>query len=117
MVSNELPGILAHWWHLPRKHNSGIHTKAAYHTMNKFALDTILELVGDEMDALNDVFKLPQSELLEESLLNIKWKEMTVDVCHEAPTTWLLLHHTAYTQKQESQNTIRSPHTVSLCIV
>ena len=30
MVSNELPGILAHWRHPPRKHNSGIHTRAAY---------------------------------------------------------------------------------------
>jgi hypothetical protein len=68
MVSNELLWILAHWWCPPWKHNSGIHTKAAYHTMNKFALDTILEIVGDEMDALDNVFKLPQSELSEESL-------------------------------------------------
>jgi hypothetical protein len=57
MVSDELPGILAHWRHPPRKHNSGIRTKAAYDTMNKFALDTVLEIVGNEMDALDDIFK------------------------------------------------------------
>jgi hypothetical protein len=113
MVSNELPGILAHWWRPPQKHNSGIRTKAAYHTMKKFALDTILEIVGDEMDALDNVFKSPQSELSEESLLNIKWKEMTADVCCEAPTTWFLLRHAAYTQKQESYTVsfINADHT------
>jgi hypothetical protein len=42
--------------------------------MNKFALDTVLETVGYKMDALEDVFKSPQAELLEESLLKIKWK-------------------------------------------
>jgi hypothetical protein len=43
------------------------------------------------MDALDQVFKSPQGELSEESLLKIKWKEMSADVCREAPTTWTLL--------------------------
>jgi hypothetical protein len=69
------------------------------------------------MDALDQVFKSPQGELSEESLLKIKWKEMSADVCREAPTTWTLLRHAAYTQKQESRNTKKNPDTVSLCIV
>ena len=85
--------------------------------MNKFALDTVLEMVGNEMDALNEVFKSPQGELLEESLLSIKWEEMTADVCHEAPTTWTLFHHAAYTQKQESRNTRKNLDTVNICLL
>jgi hypothetical protein len=117
MVSDELPGILAHWQCPPWKHNSGIWTKATYDVMNKFALDTVLEVLGNEMDTLDEVFKSPQGELLEESLLSIKWKEMMADVRCEAPTTWTLFQHVAYTQKQESRNMKKNPETVSVCIV
>jgi hypothetical protein len=113
MVSDELPGILAHWRRPPRKHSSGIRTKAAYDTMNRFALETVLEIIEYEMGALGNVFNSPQSELSEEGLLDIKWKDMVASACHEAPTTWALLRHAAYTQKQESRNTTTNPDTVS----
>jgi hypothetical protein len=80
--------------------------------MNKFSLDTVLELVEDEMGSLGEVFSSPQSELSEESLRSIKWEGMATRVCHEAPTTWKLLRHAAYTQKQESRNTATSPDAV-----
>jgi hypothetical protein len=48
MVSEELPGILAHWQRLPRKRGAGIRTKAAYDVMNQFELDTVRKLVGDD---------------------------------------------------------------------
>jgi hypothetical protein len=35
MLSDELPGILDHWRHPPRKHSSGVRTKGGYDTMNK----------------------------------------------------------------------------------
>ena len=117
MVSEELPGILAHWRHPPRKHNSGIRTRAAYVTMNKFALDTVLEIIGNEMGALDEVFKSPQSELSEESLLSIKWEEMTAEVRREAPTTWTLFRHAAYTQEQESRNTRKNPDSVNISLL
>jgi hypothetical protein len=67
-------------------------------------LDTVLEIVGNEMDALDDVFKSPQDELSEESLLSIKWKEMTADVCHEAP---IPLHGLCFVMLHTPRN--RSP--------
>jgi hypothetical protein len=88
MVSDKLPGILAHWRRPPRRHNFGIRTKAAYDTMNEFSLDTVFDLVDNEMGSLEDVFSSPQSELSEENLLNVKWKDMTATVQREAPTTW-----------------------------
>lgn len=116
MVSDELLGILSHWRRPPRKHNKGIRTKAAYETMNKFALETALELVEDEMGALDDIFNSPQNELSEESLLDIKWTDLTASVSCNAPNTWALLRRAAYTQKQESRNTTKTPDNVSLFI-
>jgi hypothetical protein len=113
MLSNELPGILAHWCHPPQKHGLGIRTKAAYESMNKFALESVLELVDNEMGALKDVLSSPQTELSEGALLSIKWKDLMASVCHKAPTTWALFCHAAYTPKQESRNTIKNPDTVS----
>lgn len=113
MLSDELPGILAHWRRPPRKHNQGIRTKGAYDTMNKFALESVLELVDNEMGALDDILGSPQNELSEESLLSIKWKDLMDSVRHKAPTTWALLRHAAYTEKQESRNTTKNPDTVS----
>jgi hypothetical protein len=112
MISEELPGILSHWRRPPRKHSVGIRTKAAYDSMNRFAIDVVLELIDSEMGGLSSVFSSPPGELSEDSLLGIRWKDMITCVSREAPTTWTLLHHTAYTQKQESRNTTKNPDTV-----
>lgn len=45
MLCDELPGILAHWRCPPRRHGSGVCTKGTYETMNKFALDSVMELM------------------------------------------------------------------------
>lgn len=113
MLSDELPGILAHWCRPPRKHNSGVRTKAAYDTINKFALESVKELVENEMDDLDDIFSSPQSELSEESLLSINWNDLMANVRCKSPTTWSLIRHAAYSQKQESRNTTKDPDTVS----
>ncbi len=54
MKSEELPGILSHWRRPPRTHNTGIQTKAAYNTMNVFALETVCELVCYDTTGLSD---------------------------------------------------------------
>jgi hypothetical protein len=84
--------------------------------MNKFALDTVLEIVENEMDGLDEIFMSPQGELSEESLLSIKWDEMTANVRCEAPTTWTLFCHAAYIQKQESRNTRKNPDTINFAL-
>ena len=69
MLSDELPGILAHWCRPPRRHGFGICTKGAYKTMNKFALDSVLELIKNEMGELEDELSSPQSDLSEETVV------------------------------------------------
>jgi hypothetical protein len=114
MLSDELPGILAHWRRPPRKHGQGVRTKGAYDTMNKFALDSVLELIDNEMGDLDDILSSPQVDLSEENLLSIKMKDLMASVCHKAPTTSTLFRHAAYTQKQEARNTFKNPDNVDL---
>ena len=116
MLSEELPGILNHWRRPPRKHGSGVRTKGAYDTMNRFALETVTELVNEEMGTLDAIFISPQSELSEESLLSIRWNDLMDSVRREAPTIWELLLSAAYTQKQESRNTTKNPDNVLSCL-
>ena len=115
MHSDELPGILAHWRRPPRKHSSGVRTKGAYDAINKFALESVLELVESEMgaSALDNILSSPQDELSEESLLSVKWDDVMASVRCEAPTTWAVFRHAAYTQRQEYRNTVKNPDTVS----
>jgi hypothetical protein len=80
--------------------------------MNRFALETVLELVNNEMGALDNVLASPQDELSEESLLEIKWKEMADHIHKTAPTTWSLLHQTAFVPRQEAQNKLKRPDMV-----
>ena len=80
MLSDELLGILSHWCCPPRRHGFGICTKGAYETMNKFALDSVLELIKDEMGELEDELSSPQSDLSEETVLSIKWKDLIASV-------------------------------------
>jgi len=95
MKSEELLGILAHWRQRPRKHNTRIRTEAAYDTMNTFALQTVCELVDEEMGMFAKVMTSPPDDLSEESLLGIYWKELASEVSKAAPTTWSLFRHAA----------------------
>ena len=53
--------------------------------MNKFALDSVMELIEDEMGKLEDELSSPQSDLSEETLLSIKWKDLMASIQHKAP--------------------------------
>jgi hypothetical protein len=93
MKSQELSGILSHWQRPPQTHNTGIRTKAAYDTINVFALEAVFELVGKEMGQLAGVMASPLDDLSKESLLGVHWKELASEVKNVAPTTWTLFRH------------------------
>jgi len=62
--------------------------------MNTFALQTVCELVDEEMGMLAKVMTSPlDNHVSEESLLGIHWKELASEVSKAAPTTWLLFCH------------------------
>jgi hypothetical protein len=80
MLSDELPGILAHWHRPPRSHGTGIRTKAAQKAMNDWALETLCDALDDEMSTLAGAMELPQEDLSEEALLDIRIREMISEV-------------------------------------
>jgi hypothetical protein len=101
MVSDELPGILAHWHRPPRSHGQGIHTKAAKKSLNDWALDTICETLDDELAMLKPAMSLSQQDLSEEALLFISWKDMILEVKSMALTLWKLFRYTLYMPRQQ----------------
>ena len=101
MVSDELPGILAHWHRPPRSHGQGIRTKAAKKSLNDWALDTICETLDDELAMLKPAMSLSQQDLSEEALLFISWKDMILEVKSMALTLWKLFRYTLYMPRQQ----------------
>lgn len=112
MVSDELPGILAHCHRPPRSHGQGIRTKAARKALNDWALETICDTLDEELSILKPTMSLPQQDLSEEVLLSISWKEMIPEVKSKAPTLWKLFRYTLYTPRQEEQNQLKDPDVV-----
>jgi hypothetical protein len=112
MVSDELPGILAHWHKPPRSHGQGIRTKAARKALNGWALDTLCETLDDELSVLKPTMSLSQQDLSEEALLAISWKEMIPEVKSKAPTLSRLFCYTLYTPTQEERNKLKDPDVV-----
>ena len=112
MVSDELPGILAHWHRPPRFHGQGIRTKAANKALNGWALDAIYGTLDDELAMLKPIMSLPPGDLSEETLLSISLKEMIPEVKSTAPTLWQLFRYTLRTPRQAEHNKYKDPNAV-----
>ena len=112
MVSDELPGILAHWHRPPCSHGQGICTKATRKALNDWALETICDTLDEELSILKPTMSLLQQDLSEEVLLSISWKEMIPEVKSKAPTLWKLFCYTLYTPRQEEQDQLKDPDVV-----
>jgi hypothetical protein len=104
MISEELPGILTHWHQPPRQHNAGVRTKAAKLAMNNWALETLCDTADDELLALGPAMQLPQEDLSEETLLDIRIQDMIPEVQANAPVLWKLISSLTCTQKQVRRN-------------
>ena len=104
MISEELPGILTHWHQPPRQHNAGVRTKAAKIAMTNWALETLCDTVDDELLDLGPTMQLPQEDLSEEALLDIRIQDMIPEVQANAPVLWKLVSNLACTQKQLCRN-------------
>ena len=112
MVSDELPGILAHWHRPPRSHGHGIRTKAAKKALKDWALDAVCETLDDELVMLKPTMSLAQQDMSEEALLAISWKDMILEVKSTAPTLWKLFRYTLYTPRQQQRNQSKDPDAV-----
>jgi hypothetical protein len=87
-TSELLPKILRLWHHPPRAHNRGVRTEAARQAMEDWALDTVCNVMGRELENLDEYLKFPQEELSQETLLAIKWDDLISNVKVLSPVTW-----------------------------
>jgi hypothetical protein len=112
MHSEELGSILANWHQPPRQHDTGVRTRAAKEAMTGWAIETVSDLIDDEIQALGPSLSLPREDLSEESLLAIKWQGLIEEVQSAAPTLWKVLRNASYTRKQDKRNTMKTPDAV-----
>ncbi len=112
-TSDLLPGILRLWHNPPRAHNRGIRTEAARRVMETWALDTVCNVMGRELENLDEYLKFPQEELSQETLLAIKWDDLISNVKVSSPVTWRVFCHAASTRRQENRNKYKTPEAVS----
>jgi hypothetical protein len=112
MCSDELSGILRNWHRPPHSHGQGIRMKAARKALNDWALDTVCNILDEELSLLKPTMSLPPQELSEEVLLSISWTVMIPEVQTEALTLWRLFRHTLYTPLQDQRNTMKDPDAV-----
>ena len=63
MHSEELGSILANWHQPPRQHDTGIRMKAAKEAMTSWAIETVSDLIDDEIQALEPVLPLLRENL------------------------------------------------------
>ena len=112
MHSEELGSILVNWHQPPRQHDTGIQTKAAKEAMTSWVIETVSDLIDDEIQALEPVLSLLRENLSEESLLAIKWQGLIKEVQSMAPMLWKVLRNASYTWKQEKRNTTKTPDAV-----
>ena len=114
MHSEELACILANWHQPPRQHDTGIRTRAAKEAMTSWAIETVSDMIDDEIQALEPALTLPREDLSEESLLSIKWQDLVEQAQSTAPTLWKILRNASCTRKQDKRNTLKTPDAVCL---
>lgn len=113
MWSDELPTMLKNWHRPPRKHATGISTKAANDAIEGIALSIVHRKINAEMRDLAPIMLSPPSELNEESLL-VEIPDMIVAVQKTAPTIWSIMQCASCTPRQQKENTYKDPSLVRL---
>ena len=80
--------------------------------MSHWAIETVSDMIDDEIQALEPILSLPKQEMSEELLLGINWQDLIVEVQSNAPTLWKVLRNASYTRKQDKRNTMKTPDAV-----
>lgn len=102
MGSRQLPGILKRWYNPPRSKSKGQRAKGGHDHMEKFAIDCIAEKIQKEMDGAADMFKIPETHIVEENLLSLHLHELKLQARDEMPVFWSFLE--SVTKKKRSKS-------------
>jgi hypothetical protein len=105
MNSDELPIILHHWWKPPRLSASNkSRTRAARNVMEEMAQMWLHEALDSELDEVSAILHIPD-DVSEEFYTSTKFNDLAKEIEKIAPVLWLMLQHSAYTEKQEKKKT------------
>jgi hypothetical protein len=114
MVSDELPGILEHWYTPPRNKNKGKRPTGARRCLRDFASKCVEQIVDREIKVTAQAFFSPPEDLSEELLTTFDFGEMMDHVKTNAPTFWRLVRRAAYHPEQDVRNSKKDPDMVRI---
>ena len=117
-VSDELPGILWHWYNPLRGVNlkKGKRPSGAWCSLWAFAIECVGDLIDRKMKISAPLFLSPPEELSEDHLTKTDFEQLKHETKCDAPVLWQLLQCTAYSKKQELQNKHKDQDMVSATI-
>lgn len=102
MGSRQLPGILKRWYNPPRTKSKGQRAKGGHDQMEKFAINCITAKIQKEMDDAADIFKIPETHIVEEHLLSLHLHELKLQAKDVMPVFWSILESASKKKRKKS---------------
>lgn len=102
MGSKQLPGILRRWHKPPRTRSKGQRAKGGHENMEKFAIECMTEKIQKEMDDAADMFKIPETRIMEDDLLSLHLQELKLQAKHVMPVFWSILESASKKKRKKS---------------
>ena len=111
--SDRLAGVVSRLLHPPRTSQGGSKAGGARRTLMPLIIDTVKEVIDEEMDAVVDALREESAEVTEKSVLGMVIDEVMDKVRVTAPVFFDLVRTAAWSEKQDERNKLKDPTTVS----
>jgi hypothetical protein len=111
--SDRLATIVSRWLRPPRTSQGGSTAGGARRVLLPLVIETVQEIINEEMDAVVEELK-EESDVTEENVLGMMIGDIQEVVRVIAPVFYSLVRTAAWSKKQEEQNTLRDPAKVRM---
>ena len=114
MRSDRLAVVVLRWLCPPRTSQGGPRAGGARHVLLPLVIDTVKDIINDEMDAVVEELKEDSADVTEQSVLGTVIDEVWEKVPVIAPVFYELVMKAAWSEGQEERNTLKDPTKVSM---
>jgi hypothetical protein len=111
--SDRLVRVVSRWLHPPRTSQGGTKAGGARRTLMPLIIDTVKEVITEEMDAVVEELREETAEVTEQSVLGTVIDEVQGKFQYTAPVFCDLVRTAAWSEKQEERNKLEDPMTTS----
>ena len=115
--SDQLATVVSRWLRPPRTSQGGPTAGGARRVLLPLVIETVQDIINEEMDAVVEELKERSADVTEENILGTMIDEVQERVLVTAPVFHSLVRTAAWSKKQEEQNSLKNPTKVSAYIV